>query len=309
MKHIDPEFVRTYIAVVEEGSLTLATKVLGKTVGALSYQILQLEAAVGHKLFVRNGRGMALSEYGRQFLPEARFLLQTHDQILDGEKDVSGPSLNKISLQRIIQAKIPITAAPTRKITRFENNLETNLLRNIFSMWQSYRADGKMLSLEDLTESGLISSNKHNAMLVDAEQSELRCVWAADVPAKLFQLDKHGFGVNFYELWKSAKIGESRRRIFSICKDTDVPVFFSGNAAIPWHSNLYSSTIDRFVSTRLDRLLVPVKIKSQSNNHSGILQISEFRDRVALPLPRITNVSEEEKAVSLNFIGNVSVAI
>jgi len=176
-------------------------------------------------------------------------------------------------------------------------------------MWQSYKADGKILSLNDLTESGVLSLPKHNALLMGSDQSEFRCVAASDTPTRLFQFDKYGFGMTFDQAWKSLKISESRRKIFSICKDADVPVFFSGNAPVPWHSSSYHTTIDQFVSTRLDRLLIPVKIKSVTGDGSGILQIAEFRDRLQIPVQKTSHLSEEEQAANLNFIGNVSIAI
>lgn len=309
MKHIDLAFIRTYLAVAETGSLTLAAKMVGKTISTLSYQISQLESVLGQKLFTRGNRGMMLSDEGEQFLLEARFFLETHEQISKRTKSALPSLPDTAALKRIISARKSVAKAPARKIDDFRSNLETGLLRNIFSSWQSRRADGQVLSLDDLIKSNIISSTKHNFLLMDTEETEFRCVWASDIPAHLFQLDRHGFGMTFDQAWKSPKISESRKKIFSICKSTDVPVFFSGNAPIPWHSTSYANTIDRFVSTRLDRLLVPVKIKTKKGNHSGILQIAEFRDRVSLPLPRNDNLSEEEHAASLNFIGNISVAL
>lgn len=227
--NIDPAFLRTYIAVVETGSLTSAAKVVGKTVGALSYQISRLETSLGQKLFARAGARLALSEYGYQFLPEARFLLKIHDQISDGKASVSSfmpTPLADTSLQNIVNAKPSFTDS-LRRVNIFKSNLETQLLRNVFSMWQSFHAEGKELLLDDLIKSGTVSLAKNNFFLVD---DDLRCIAASEEPARLFQLDKNGFGRTLEQIWKSKKPGEKRRKIFSICKDAESPVFFSGNA-------------------------------------------------------------------------------
>lgn len=187
--------------------------------------------------------------------------------------------------------------------------METQLFKSVFSAWQTYRADGQTLSLDDLVKRGMISLLKDNLIVADFEQSDLRVIGASEEPARLLGLDKHGLGITVDQVWKSPKIAERRRKIFSICKDLNVPVFFSGNGPIPWHSNSYACTIDQYVSTRLDRLLIPVTIDSKTGAQSAILQILEFRHRYNLPTSKNDGLSEEQRAANLDFIGNVSVAI
>lgn len=186
------------------------------------------------------------------------------------------------------------------------DNLQTPLLRKIFSIWQSYHADGKELSLDDLINSSTISLTKHNTFLYD---SNFLCIGASQAPMRLFEFDKYGFGMNIEQIWKNKKLAEPRIKIFSICKNAQRPVFFSGNAPIPWHSDSYEDTVNKFVSTRLDRLIVPVKIKSANGHGSGVLQIAEFRDRLCPPIQNNIGATEEDRAADLNFIGNVSIAI
>lgn len=94
--NIDPAIIRNFIAVVETGSLTLAAQRAMKTTAALSYQIGLLEAALGQKLFKRNGRGMTPSKEGNQFLVKARFLLQVYDQTINNKKAKKSPMLKEI---------------------------------------------------------------------------------------------------------------------------------------------------------------------------------------------------------------------
>lgn len=304
MKNIDPTFLRTYLAVAKTGSFAAAAKVVGRTVATISYQMAKLESVVGHKLFLRAGRSLVLSEIGRQFVEEARSVIQVHDQVLDKKWSPISPIAGLASARK----KSCLGNSSDTKIKTFEDNLETKLLNTAFSIWKSFRADQKELSLDDFVGRGIISLQNDNILLSDCESSIFRIIGASAEPTRLFQFDKHGFGMTAEQMWKSPKICESRKRIFSICRDADVPVFFSGNAAIPWHLDMYSNTIEKFSVTRLDRLLLPIKLKSQTGNGFGILQIAQLRGRIELPFQKRSELSEQEYAESLNFVGNVSVA-
>lgn len=69
------EQLRIFIAVAEREHLTRASEALNLTQSAVSSAIAALEARYGTKLFDRIGRGIALTEAGRLFLPEARAVL------------------------------------------------------------------------------------------------------------------------------------------------------------------------------------------------------------------------------------------
>ena len=55
-------------AVAKEGHLTRVAEQLHVSQSALSSQIRQLEEQIGHALFVREGRSLALTEVGRVVL-------------------------------------------------------------------------------------------------------------------------------------------------------------------------------------------------------------------------------------------------
>jgi LysR family cyn operon transcriptional activator len=58
----DLPFLPAFVAVYELGSVTAAAAQLHRTQPTLSYQLAQLEAAVGARLFVRRGRGVVPTE-------------------------------------------------------------------------------------------------------------------------------------------------------------------------------------------------------------------------------------------------------
>lgn len=85
MGDIDPSLLRSYVAVIETGSLSGAATVVGKTVPAVFYHIKRLEAALGKRLLIRDKRGVKPSKAGGLFLFQAYDLLRHHDRVLNGK--------------------------------------------------------------------------------------------------------------------------------------------------------------------------------------------------------------------------------
>src|ERR1700729_1546619 len=69
------EQLRIFVAVAEKQHVTRAANELNLTQSATSAAIAALEARYGIKLFDRIGRGIALTQTGRDFLIEARAVL------------------------------------------------------------------------------------------------------------------------------------------------------------------------------------------------------------------------------------------
>jgi DNA-binding transcriptional LysR family regulator len=68
--------LRVFVCVAEHLHMTRAAEALNMTQSAASAAVAALEARHGVQLFDRIGRGLALSSAGRDFLPEARAILQ-----------------------------------------------------------------------------------------------------------------------------------------------------------------------------------------------------------------------------------------
>ena len=84
------EQLRIFVAVAEREHLTRAAESLCLTQSAVSAAVAQLEARFGVKLFDRIGRGIALTEAGRLFLPEARAVLARAHEAEALVRDVAG---------------------------------------------------------------------------------------------------------------------------------------------------------------------------------------------------------------------------
>jgi DNA-binding transcriptional LysR family regulator len=76
------DLYRTFLAVVEEGSLSGAARLLGLTQPTIARHIDALEAAVGYDLFLRTQRGLIASEAALELKPYAETLAATSAALL-----------------------------------------------------------------------------------------------------------------------------------------------------------------------------------------------------------------------------------
>ncbi len=76
------DLLRAFHEVAEAGSFTRAAKRLNRVQSAVSMQIKRLEEAVGHRLFARNGRSIALTDEGVMLLGYARRILSLNQEAL-----------------------------------------------------------------------------------------------------------------------------------------------------------------------------------------------------------------------------------
>lgn len=91
---MDLKQLRTFLRVAEVGSLSQASDRLRVAQPALSRQIKMLETEVGVPLFARHGRGMKLTEAGRQLLEHVgaplRQLENSFDEVRSSAKRIEG---------------------------------------------------------------------------------------------------------------------------------------------------------------------------------------------------------------------------
>ena len=85
--------LRYFVAVAEEGSLTVAAeRRLHTAQPSLSRQIRDLEDEVGVQLLVRSARGVALTDSGRAFLDHARLALVQVDAAVEAARRAAHPA-------------------------------------------------------------------------------------------------------------------------------------------------------------------------------------------------------------------------
>ncbi len=69
---LDWSLVQSFLAVAETGTLSAAARQLGASQPTLGRQIKAIERQLGEELFVRQARGLTLTEAGQSLLPAAR---------------------------------------------------------------------------------------------------------------------------------------------------------------------------------------------------------------------------------------------
>lgn len=77
---LDLDLLRGFVAVAERGGFTAAGVSLGLTQSAVSLKVKRLEDVLGKPVFLRGGRGVALTREGETLLTYARRMLALNDE-------------------------------------------------------------------------------------------------------------------------------------------------------------------------------------------------------------------------------------
>ena len=79
---LDPDLLRAFAFIAEEGSFTRAAERVGRTQSAVSMQMQRLEAILGERLLLRGkGGAVQLTPHGQYLLERSRALLSLNDEI------------------------------------------------------------------------------------------------------------------------------------------------------------------------------------------------------------------------------------
>jgi DNA-binding transcriptional LysR family regulator len=92
------EQLRIFVTVAEHASMTRAAEALHLTQSAVSASVAALEHRHGTRLFDRVGRGLALSQAGAAFLPDARAVLRQAKSAAATLDDLAGLRRGVLSL-------------------------------------------------------------------------------------------------------------------------------------------------------------------------------------------------------------------
>ncbi len=80
--NLDPDLLRAFAYIAEEGSFTRAAERVGRTQSAVSMQVQRLEAMLGQRVLTRGkGGSVSLTPHGRYLLDRAREVLALNEEI------------------------------------------------------------------------------------------------------------------------------------------------------------------------------------------------------------------------------------
>jgi hypothetical protein len=78
---VDMRVLRSFVSVVETGSMTETARRLGRTQPAITLQMKRLEDLTGRELFKPDSRRPVLTDEGRMVLSYAKSILRLHDEL------------------------------------------------------------------------------------------------------------------------------------------------------------------------------------------------------------------------------------
>ncbi|HBO15792.1 MAG TPA: LysR family transcriptional regulator [Porticoccaceae bacterium] len=143
MRNISMDALRTFLAVYDVGSVTLAADQIGRSQPATSLQIKRLEEILGCALFHRIKKRLTPSDDGIKLYAKARQIIKINDQILS---DFQKPALHG-SVCLGIPSEFAITLLP-EILGRFSAaypyvalDIVSDLSRNLLSAEQQRRYD------------------------------------------------------------------------------------------------------------------------------------------------------------------------
>ena len=80
--NLDPDLLRAFAYIAEEGSFTRAAERVGRTQSAVSMQVQRLEAMLGQRVLLRGkGGAVSLTPHGRYLLDRTREVLALNEEI------------------------------------------------------------------------------------------------------------------------------------------------------------------------------------------------------------------------------------
>ncbi len=113
---MDLKRLRTFIRVAEDGSLSKASDRLRLAQPALSRHIKLLEAEIGHDLFVRDGRGMQLTEAGQELLARIGGLVQQIEKSINDVRSLASAPQGHVALGMMPTVSYILSARVAKRV-------------------------------------------------------------------------------------------------------------------------------------------------------------------------------------------------
>lgn len=112
--NLDIPGLQAFVRIAELGSFHQAAEALHLSQSALSRRISKLEEGLGVRLLDRTTRKVRLTAVGRDFLPQARRLIEELAQSLDGLRDMAKRGAGQVSIACVPTAAFTVLPAVIR---------------------------------------------------------------------------------------------------------------------------------------------------------------------------------------------------
>lgn len=163
----DLVLLRSFVAVVDCGSIQLAAARVGRSQSAVSMQIKRLEDHVCRPLFQREGRSLRVNSAGEELLIHARRLLRLSDEALATLRQPEAGGVVRLGLPEDYAARLMVPA-----IERF---MQEHPLAKVELTFETSPALLRLLEVDQL-DLALVTREPRQAFAVLRRE---RFVWAA----------------------------------------------------------------------------------------------------------------------------------
>ncbi|MCT8268431.1 LysR substrate-binding domain-containing protein [Afifella sp. JA880] len=165
---LDADLLRTFVAIADTGSFSVAAERAGRTPSAVSMQVKKLEDLVGRRLFDRDSRRVALTAFGESMLPDARRILQMHAELWGRLKqpDLEG-SITVGTPDEYASAFLPRVL---RSFARTHPRVQVNVICDISAKVRVYLErgdiDSGLVTNADISDAQFLRRQVHEEQLV-----------------------------------------------------------------------------------------------------------------------------------------------
>lgn len=141
---LDPRQLRAFLAVVETGSLGMASEVLHVTQPALSRMMHRLETQLGVPLFERRTTGMELTTFGEALLPHATVLSAEGARALEQINALRGLGQGTLRIGAIASAAITVLPPVLDRFLTQWPNLQVQITEAVEDILQTALANNSV---------------------------------------------------------------------------------------------------------------------------------------------------------------------
>ncbi len=236
---LEPDVLRTFVAIAETGSFSTAASVVFRTPSAVSMQIKKLEEMLGRSVFTRDARSVTLTADGSMLLTYARRLLALNREAVSqfiapdisglvrfGSPDDVGERILPSVLKRFAKTHPSIAVdvvidQSTQLIKRFEEKrLDITLLT---CQKDKLPAGAEVVLREELVWAGAKGGTAHQCSPLPVSLWEEGCAWRAGAVDGL-----HNVGRDYRVAYMSAHTAGQRAAILSDLAIAPLPKSFVG---------------------------------------------------------------------------------
>ena len=154
--------LRVIATIAETGSFSSAARKLGRTQGAISYNVATLEGLLEVELFKREGRRPVLTEAGKALLARARGVLERVDELHAAAKAIRDGLESSLSLavDTLLPASVLAAILPEfrQRYPTVELDLRTGILSAVTSLVEAGTCGVGITGVATLTDHFVVTS-------------------------------------------------------------------------------------------------------------------------------------------------------